>query len=337
MRNILLLFAVVLTTLVTSFSAEAQSRKVPKYLADSVAAALRRVTLVEVAGSYVKVESIKVVGDGAEAEDGAKPVLEIRASVELAFYPMRPQSIESLYSEVRKVLPKDFKEYDLKLYADGRAIEKLVPQYYADESEGGSFTYKTQKPLVTRVSRVSQPQRGLANRHIALWQSHGRYFNNNTGEWSWQRARLWETVEDLYTQSYVVPFLVPMLERAGASVLLPRERSMRREEIIIDNDKSIDPTTYAEEGEWCRAGVGFAHQGEHRGHLLGVVQVLHHRVEGPHDPAGMLPQLWAPLHFQGLLHVLELAEVLLGRREVHKEPAAGSRQALSRGRPRAPP
>ena len=84
-------------------------------------------------------------------------------------------------------------------------------------------------------------------------------------------------------------------------------------------------------------GVGFAHQGEHRGHLLGVVQVLHHRVEGPHDPAGMLPQLWAPLHFQGLLHVLELAEVLLGRREVHKEPAAGSRQALSRGRPRAPP
>ena len=262
MRNILLLFAVVLTTLVTSFSAEAQSRKVPKYLADSVAAALRRVTLVEVAGSYVKVESIKVVGDGAEAEDGAKPVLEIRASVELAFYPMRPQSIESLYSEVRKVLPKDFKEYDLKLYADGRAIEKLVPQYYADESEGGSFTYKTQKPLVTRVSRVSQPQRGLANRHIALWQSHGRYFNNNTGEWSWQRARLWETVEDLYTQSYVVPFLVPMLERAGASVLLPRERSMRREEIIIDNDKSIDPTTYAEEGEWSRAGVGFAHQKE---------------------------------------------------------------------------
>lgn len=261
MRNILMLFVVVLTTIVTSFSAVAQGRKVPKYLADSVAAALRRVTLQEVAGSYVKVESIKLLGDSeaAESEDAEKPVMEIRASVELAYYPMRPESLERLYDEVRKVLPSDFEEYDLKLYADGRSIEKLVPQYYAEEREGASFTYKSQRPLVTRLSRVSQPKRGLANRHIALWQSHGRYFNNNTGEWSWQRARLWETVEDLYTQSYVVPFLVPMLERAGASVLLPRERSMRREEIIIDNDSGIDSTTYCEEGEWSRAGAGFAH------------------------------------------------------------------------------
>ena len=50
-----------------------------------------------------------------------------------------------------------------------------------------------------------------------------------------------------------------MLERAGASVLLPRERSMRREELIIDNDKGIDPMGYAESGEWSGAGSGFAH------------------------------------------------------------------------------
>ena len=263
--NTILTIAVLLATLAMPFSAEAQSRKVPKYLADSVGAALRRVTLSEVAGSHVKVSEIKLIGQEAERDttknedERTKPIMEIRASVELAFYPMREKSVERLYEAVRKVLPKEFKDYDLKLYADGRAIEKLIPQYYLEEREGGSFANRVTSPLVTRLSRVSQPSKGLQNRHIALWQSHGRYFNNNTGEWSWQRSRLWETVEDLYTQSYVVPYLVPMLERAGASVLLPRERSMRREEIIIDNDKGIDETTYKEQGEWSRAGVGFAH------------------------------------------------------------------------------
>lgn len=67
-------------------------------------------------------------------------------------------------------------------------------------------------------------------------------------------------------------------------------------------------------------GVGLANQCEHRGHLVRVMQVLHDRVEGPHDPAGMFPKLGTPLHLQGILHVFKLAEVLLGRREVHKEP-----------------
>lgn len=263
--NIILTLAVAIATLAMPFSAEAQRRKVPKYLPDSVGAALRRVTLAEVAGSHVKVSEIKLLGDEAERDttknedERKKPIMEIRASVELAHYPMREKSIERLYEAVRKVLPKEFKDYDLKLYADGCAIEKLIPHYYTENREGGQFTNTASSPLVTRLSRVSQPSKGLLNRHIALWQSHGRYFNNNTGEWSWQRSRLWETVEDLYTQSYVVPYLVPMLERAGASVLLPRERSMRSEEIIIDNDKGIDETTYNEQGEWERAGAGFAH------------------------------------------------------------------------------
>ena len=56
----------------------------------------------------------------------------------------------------------------------------------------------------------------------------------------WQRARIFQTVEDLYTQSYVLPFLVPMLENAGATVLLPRERDPQTVEIIVDNDRCRD-------------------------------------------------------------------------------------------------
>ncbi|MDE6770277.1 MAG: xanthan lyase, partial [Muribaculaceae bacterium] len=36
--------------------------------------------------------------------------------------------------------------------------------------------------------------------------------------------------------SYIYPFAVPMLENAGAYVLLPRERDINRNEVIVDND-----------------------------------------------------------------------------------------------------
>lgn len=90
-------------------------------------------------------------------------------------------------------------------------------------------------PLVTRVDAPEAPA-GLDGAHIALWQSHGRYFDSKDARWKWQRGRLFGTVEDLYPQAYVLPFLVPMLENAGANVLLPRERDTMTAEIIVDND-----------------------------------------------------------------------------------------------------
>ena len=76
----------------------------------------------------------------------------------------------------------------------------------------------------------------LAGRTIAIWQSHGRYFEQSLDRWEWQRCRLFGTVEDLYTRSYVVPLLLPMLEQAGAYVVLPRERDVNSRELIIDPD-----------------------------------------------------------------------------------------------------
>ena len=51
---------------VVSVDAQKHSSKPPKYLPDSISKALCRITLEEVAGSYVKVESIKLIGE----EDG---------------------------------------------------------------------------------------------------------------------------------------------------------------------------------------------------------------------------------------------------------------------------
>ena len=31
-------------------------------------------------------------------------------------------------------------------------------------------------------------RKGLTGRNIALWQSHGRYYEQKTARWEWQRA-----------------------------------------------------------------------------------------------------------------------------------------------------
>ena len=61
----------------------------------------------------------------------------------------------------------------------------------------------------------------LTDRTIALYPSHGLYFNRDRNEWIWQRATLWTTVEDVYSQEYV-RLIRRMLENAGATVLSPR-------------------------------------------------------------------------------------------------------------------
>ena len=91
-------------------------------------------------------------------------------------------------------------------------------------------------PWVYNGSRPISITKGLQNRHLSVYASHGRYYNKNKNRWQWQRPNLFCTNEDLYTQTIVVPYLIPMLEKAGAVVFTPRERDWQKNEIIIDND-----------------------------------------------------------------------------------------------------
>lgn len=86
-------------------------------------------------------------------------------------------------------------------------------------------------PVVCRAE-----QGALSGRNLALWNSHGKYYEQSLSRWEWQRARLFTTVEDLLTTSFVLPFLTPMLENAGANVFLPRERDWQRNVVVVDNE-----------------------------------------------------------------------------------------------------
>lgn len=91
-------------------------------------------------------------------------------------------------------------------------------------------------PWARNISRAHYAKQGLEGRHISLWASHGRYYDQEKGFWKWQRPNLFGTTEDLFTQTIVVPYLIPMLENAGAYVFTPRERDWQKQECIIDND-----------------------------------------------------------------------------------------------------
>ncbi|MDE7394202.1 MAG: N-acetylmuramoyl-L-alanine amidase [Muribaculaceae bacterium] len=114
------------------------------------------------------------------------------------------------------------------------------------------------------VKHIDSPARGaqLDGKTIAMWNSHGAYFNADRGEWIFQRAPLNTTVEDVFTSAFVLDFVAPMLENAGAWVMLPRERDTSTTEIIIDADSRLTPG-YAElpgSHQWQQSPRGFGYK-----------------------------------------------------------------------------
>ncbi len=194
---------------------------------------LNRIVAREVTGANVRIQSIKA----------SRGRVSIYASIGLSYYPFREENTRALYDSIRALLPREYRKARIELYTDRHEITQLIPLAYRTvrpkrkKDRPIPFVNRAERPLVTRLSTVAAPSQGLAGRHIAVWQSHGRYFDQVKNRWKWQRSQLWETCEDLYTQSYVLPYLVPMLENAGACVLLPRERDVQRNEAIADNDR----------------------------------------------------------------------------------------------------
>lgn len=209
--------------------------------------------------------SIGKINIDSMALDGK--TLTLFANMNASYIPFREDNVTSIYEEVKALLPAEWAGYELEIHTDRHAIEDLIPLAFRSKKEKKkalTFANAVEKPLVSRLSVPYTPTNGLQNRHIALWQSHGYYYEPKLTRWEWQRARIFQTVEDLYTQSYVLPFLVPMLENAGAIVMLPRERDTQTSEVIIDNDGCLDRrSVYTEQSgqeSWANGQEpGFAH------------------------------------------------------------------------------
>ncbi|MEM0963866.1 MAG: hypothetical protein AAGK21_15165 [Bacteroidota bacterium] len=176
----------------------------------------------------VDVEGVTVEGDA----------VVVRLSRDLGDTPVRPAGAAAFQAEVERVARAIYPNRPIRVETRGATIQDLVPNFARDESDQDPDRLFAPAvgtpPLVQRVGG-RLPTAGLAGRHVALWPSHGWLYNPRANAWGWQRATLFTTVEDLLTVQLVTRQLAPMLERAGAVTLLPRERDVRQREVIVDD------------------------------------------------------------------------------------------------------
>lgn len=198
-----------------------------------------------------------------------KGKLDFYFDISLSSYPVRSGDEAFLRKCLKDNLPDKYRAYSVgKIYSEGIPMSKLVVKIPPRSGKSTNSALSTKAPVPTAgvplVKNGINAPKGLQGRHIALWQSHGYYFSVKENKWTWQRPCMFQTIEDLYTQSYVVPFLAPMLENAGACVILPRERDWHTSEIIIDNDPCetlsdrIHGTLKIDSGKWKSLDGGFS-------------------------------------------------------------------------------
>ena len=173
--------------------------------------------------------------------DHQKKTLVITADEFFACQEFTPEITEHIYKKIKGEIPKVYRDYQLMVMTNGMTIDELIPNRLSQNADKsrlwGDIDYDGE-PWVKNISSPVKVIHGLQNRHISLWASHGRFYDQDRGYWRWQRPNLFSTTEDLYTQTIVVPYLIPMLEKAGAIVFTPRERDWQKQEIIVDNDGS---------------------------------------------------------------------------------------------------
>jgi hypothetical protein len=148
--------------------------------------------------------------------------------------------VTAFYAVINQASGRKFRN-TVEVLTNNYTPDQLIPNYYRKELSIDSsrlpVKIKNDRLPVRKTGGIN-PSKGLYGNSIALWHSHGYYFEMSLDRWEWQRAKLFGTVEDISIMGYVVPYLTKMLEKAGATVFLPRERDIQAHEVIVDNDRS---------------------------------------------------------------------------------------------------
>jgi len=191
-------------------------------------------------------------------------IIHISFDKGFSYAPIRENILQNITKGFTERLNPSLKKYEVRFYSDGHQIENLIPNIYQSHKKNidkdrtyGKINRKN-APLVENISKPTIQKSNLYKLNFAIWPSHGYYYDNNLHRWEWQRARLFNTVEDLYPLTFTYNYLVPMLENAGANVFMPREREWQIHEVIVDNDSSNYASLFVTNNEAEIISTGFA-------------------------------------------------------------------------------
>jgi len=177
--------------------------------------------------------------------DDANKTIQINFNKEFSYIPFRNKNVEDIYSFFKNYFGDEYSSYKILINTLGFDIRDLIPNFYRektayDKNRMPRLLANRPEPVVTNLSAKRNAQNGLTGKNILLWHSHGWYYTVNGNRWEWQRPRLFQTVEDLIPASFTIPYLIPMLENAGANVFVPRERDTQINEVVVDNNSITD-------------------------------------------------------------------------------------------------
>lgn len=173
--------------------------------------------------------------------DGKKCTVEINEH--LSNIPMNDSIVADIYDSLRAQLPNNYQKYTLSIVSRKHPIEAFIPNYLrkkGDVDKSRFLPYKTGQVALTHLSNPWRPSQGLLGRNIALWNSHGLYYDKNNDKIRWQRPTLFGTVEDMLSTQIVLNYLLPMLRNAGAEVYMPRERDWHSEGVELTVAELVD-------------------------------------------------------------------------------------------------
>lgn len=192
----------------------------------------------------------------ANAIDVVDDSIKVDLSENFGDVPFTRENINQLKNDIKSTLGEQYQSNNVYITIASNSIEN----YFSDFET--SYQRK-HNAFITPLDENRHYSKGLDGNIVAVWPSHGWYFEPYLNRWEWQRARLFHTVEDMYTHSYMIPFIMPMLENAGAYVWDARERDTHNFGVVVDHDGGHAQKGYHENNgkkKWKNGeGKGFAY------------------------------------------------------------------------------
>ncbi|WP_430814834.1 hypothetical protein [Carboxylicivirga sp. RSCT41] len=181
----------------------------------------------------IRLDSVKI--------DESRKVLSYYFNKPLSYIPWRNDILDTFINSILEYQKDSFPNYGVLAYTNSYELSSLIPNVFNDsEALDTERIYAQEKSYHIKRKEQDDYPKGLSGSHLALWHSHGWYYESKLDRWEWQRARLFGSVEDISPMVYVLPYIAPMLENAGAVTYIPRERCFSISEIIVDNDWSSE-------------------------------------------------------------------------------------------------
>ena len=115
--------------------------------------------------------------------DNQSKKVNLKMKESFSYVPFRPDNTKKYHQMFQESLGRKFRNYSVSIESTGKEISDLIPNFYRDNSvkiDSSRFakSSKVKIPLVRNASKAQVFAKGLSQRNVAMWQSHGWYYEN---------------------------------------------------------------------------------------------------------------------------------------------------------------